>query len=117
MKLQELQEYFKEAKSSKIRFEGTCHDCKSSVCIDADIEEDGKIVITGGALFSPQIGITEKDRKLFLKCESCYEKNNTLQDYQPCAVYSRVVGFLRPVSDWNPGKQAEFKKRKLFKNI
>ena len=23
-------------------------------------------------------------------------------------IYSRVVGYLRPVSQWNPGKQAEF---------
>ena len=26
-------------------------------------------------------------------------------------VYSRVVGYLRPVSTWNPGKQEEFKDR------
>jgi ribonucleoside-triphosphate reductase len=29
-------------------------------------------------------------------------------------VYSRVVGYLRPVKQWNNGKQAEFKKRKTF---
>jgi len=29
-------------------------------------------------------------------------------------VYSRVVGYLRPVSQWNRGKQEEFKKRKTF---
>ncbi len=27
-------------------------------------------------------------------------------------VYSRVVGYLRPVTQWNKGKQAEFKERK-----
>ena len=31
---------------------------------------------------------------------------------QKCEVYSRVVGYLRPVSQWNDGKQAEFKERK-----
>ena len=31
-----------------------------------------------------------------------------------CEVYSRVVGFLSPVSQWNIGKQAEFKDRKTF---
>lgn len=31
-----------------------------------------------------------------------------------CEVYSRVVGYLRPVDQWNDGKQAEFKERKLF---
>ena len=32
-----------------------------------------------------------------------------------CEVYSRVVGYLRPVSQWNKGKKEEFKKRKTFK--
>jgi len=30
-------------------------------------------------------------------------------------VYSRVVGYLRPVTQWNTGKQLEFGKRKSFK--
>lgn len=30
-------------------------------------------------------------------------------------VYSRVVGYLRPVSQWNKGKKEEFKQRKVFK--
>jgi len=34
---------------------------------------------------------------------------------QPCEVYSRIVGYLRPVSQWNTGKQEEFKERKEFK--
>ena len=32
-----------------------------------------------------------------------------------CEVYSRVVGYLRPVSQWNPGKEAEFYKRKEYR--
>jgi ribonucleoside-triphosphate reductase len=31
-----------------------------------------------------------------------------------CEVYSRVVGYLRPVDQWNDGKQAEFAVRKTF---
>ena len=34
---------------------------------------------------------------------------------QPCEVYSRVCGYLRPLAQWNAGKQAEFKDRKEFK--
>ena len=34
-----------------------------------------------------------------------------------CEVYSRVVGYLRPVKQWNKGKQNEFKLRKTFKKI
>ncbi len=30
-------------------------------------------------------------------------------------VYSRVVGYLRPVQSWNKGKQEEFKMRNNFK--
>ncbi|WP_228343280.1 ribonucleoside triphosphate reductase [Candidatus Methylacidiphilum fumarolicum] len=33
---------------------------------------------------------------------------------KPCEVYSRVVGYLRPVDLWNPGKQEEFKLRKTY---
>ncbi|MFZ0611428.1 MAG: anaerobic ribonucleoside-triphosphate reductase, partial [Desulfobacterales bacterium] len=29
-------------------------------------------------------------------------------------VYSRVVGYLRPIKQWNDGKQAEFRQRKTF---
>jgi len=34
---------------------------------------------------------------------------------QPCEVYSRIVGYIRPVSQWNEGKKQEFKERKEFK--
>ncbi|MGB9763078.1 MAG: ribonucleoside triphosphate reductase [Minisyncoccia bacterium] len=34
---------------------------------------------------------------------------------QPCEVYSRIVGYLRPVQQWHFGKQEEFKERKTFK--
>lgn len=30
---------------------------------------------------------------------------------EKCEVYSRVVGYLRPVQYWNAGKQEEFKER------
>ncbi len=31
-----------------------------------------------------------------------------------CEVYSRIVGYIRPVSQWNPGKVSEFKRRKTY---
>jgi ribonucleoside-triphosphate reductase len=34
-----------------------------------------------------------------------------------CEVYARVVGYLRPVQQWNDGKKAEFKMRKNFKVV
>jgi len=34
-----------------------------------------------------------------------------------CEVYSRVCGYLRPVKQWNKGKQQEFHDRKTYNNI
>ena len=31
-----------------------------------------------------------------------------------CEVYSRIVGYIRPVNQWNEGKRTEFKNRKTF---
>lgn len=33
---------------------------------------------------------------------------------EKCNVYSRIVGYYRPVANWNKGKQEEFSKRALF---
>ncbi|MDR1789288.1 MAG: ribonucleoside triphosphate reductase [Opitutaceae bacterium] len=33
----------------------------------------------------------------------------------PSEIYSRVVGYLRPVQQWNEGKQAEYARRKTYK--
>ena len=43
-------------------------------------------------------------------CPICAEKGIKTE----CEVYSRIVGYLRPVSQWNPGKQQEFKDRKTY---
>jgi len=29
----------------------------------------------------------------------------------PCEIYSRITGYIRPISSWNPGKLEEFKER------
>jgi ribonucleoside-triphosphate reductase len=34
---------------------------------------------------------------------------------QPCEVYSRIVGYLRPVQQWHLSKQEEFRERKEFR--
>ena len=35
----------------------------------------------------------------------------------PCEVYSRVVGYIRPVNQWNKGKKAEYFDRKEYNKI
>ena len=31
-----------------------------------------------------------------------------------CEVYSRIVGYLRPVQNWNEGKRQEFEDRQTY---
>ena len=33
---------------------------------------------------------------------------------QECEIYSRIVGYLSPVSEWNKGKKEEFKQRQEY---
>jgi anaerobic ribonucleoside-triphosphate reductase len=35
-------------------------------------------------------------------------------DRQPCEVWSRVMGYHRPVDSFNEGKKAEYEERKYF---
>ena len=51
---------------------------------------------------------------IFFKCRSCFEKEPLLKDFRATEVYSRVCGYLRPLSQWNPGKRAEHGDKKYF---
>lgn len=50
------------------------------------------------------------------EAESIDINNITLDDSerQPCEVWTRVMGYHRPTSSYNAGKQAEFADRKYF---
>lgn len=54
----------------------------------------------------------------FSVCPSCGyiagEHKNCPKCESECEVYSRIVGYLRPVSQWNKGKKAEFVDRKTY---
>ena len=82
-----------------------CHDCKK------EIEVNGE-EIKNGVLLQYKKG--EEILTIF-KCNDCFKKNKSLTNFRKCEVYSRVVGYLRPVTTWNEGKQQEFKERKEFK--
>lgn len=59
----------------------------------------------------PEHGYIYGEHKTCPKCEAEGKSN-------VCEVYSRIVGYLRPVDQWNDGKRAEFYDRKLLdKNI
>jgi hypothetical protein len=121
MKIERLRELLDD--DGRISFMGHCHDCKSECTVSAraitdtpiygdfkDHSDEVKhsIEIEGGAVY-------EFDERRFLKCDACFGKNRTLTDYQDCEVYARVVGYLRPVKQFNEAKQAEFKDRLNFK--
>lgn len=42
------------------------------------------------------------------------EHNNCPKCGDDCEIFSRVVGYIRPVKQWNEGKKSEFKARKNF---
>src|SRR5512137_2426647 len=58
--------------------------------------------LTPTFIICPTHGYTTGEHK---KCPFCGAN---------CEVYSRVVGYLRPVDQWNDGKQAEFAIRRTF---
>ena len=58
--------------------------------------------------FSPTFSICENHGYLKGEHQTCPECG------ADCEVYSRIVGYIRPVNQWNKGKQAEFKTRKTF---
>jgi ribonucleoside-triphosphate reductase len=83
-----------------------CHDC------DKEIVVDGNNEIKNGHLLKYDLGNGKE--KMIFKCSECYSKDASLRNYQETEVYSRVVGYIRPVSQWNEGKQQEFADRKTF---
>lgn len=58
--------------------------------------------------------MTAEERKIVENKIS--ELKKEIQDVHgsKCEVYSRVVGYLRPVQSWNNGKKEEFKMRQKF---
>ena len=58
--------------------------------------------------FSPTFSICENHGYLKGEHATCPECG------AECEVYSRIVGYIRPISQWNKGKQAEFRTRKTF---
>jgi ribonucleoside-triphosphate reductase len=73
-----------------------CHDCKKEMTPDEE--------------YMPY----EIGDQLFIKCKACHQKDPVLRNFQKTEVYSRIVGYIRPVQQWNAGKTEEYKDRKEF---
>jgi len=93
-------------------FSGVCHDCGQAVEVSLSVEpgeaDEWPMTIAGGALYG-----ASTDGSFDLKCEQCFAHEPVLRN-QGCEVYSRVVGYLRPVAQWNAGKRAEFAERVTY---
>jgi len=74
----------------------TCHDC-------------GKAIANNEEYMPYKVG-----GEIYTKCKACHKKDAVLRNFQKTEVYSRVVGYIRPIQQWNKGKQAEFKDRKEY---
>jgi ribonucleoside-triphosphate reductase len=105
-----------------------------------DLQDDLQIKYTGGTVQHLFLGEQVKDISTVKKLIRTVSNNYRLPyftltptfsvcpnhgylpgEHRSCAkcgadteVYSRVVGYLRPVKQWNNGKQAEFSMRKTF---
>jgi Zn finger protein HypA/HybF involved in hydrogenase expression len=85
--------------------EAKCFDCGCEIVIDGDEIKNGSL-----------LSYDENGKEIFVfKCEKCLSKNSGLEDYKSCEVYSRIVGYLRPVQQWNAGKRQEYYERKEYK--
>lgn len=58
---------------------------------------------------TPTYSICPNDGYISGEYQTCPECSSV------CEVYSRVVGYYRPVSSWNAGKQKEFSERKTYR--
>jgi ribonucleoside-triphosphate reductase len=61
--------------------------------------------------FSPSFSVCSNHGYLTGEQRQCPEC------HADCEIYSRVVGFLRPVEQWNKGKKAEFAMRKQYDKV
>ena len=81
-----------------------CHDCGIKIETEENEIKNGY-----------QLLYEEKEEKIkIFKCKECYKKSSSLSNFRPCEVYSRVVGYIRPVCQWNTGKKQEYSERKEY---
>lgn len=81
-----------------------CHDCEKKIEINGEAIENGVYLSYDNA--GEKINI--------FKCKECFDTSKVLTNFQPCEVYSRVVGYIRPVQQWHIGKKQEFDERKEY---
>ena len=59
---------------------------------------------------------TDEAEYFVVRCNSCFDKDKSLTNYKPAEVFTRTVGYYRPVQNFHKGKVAEYKDRLTFNN-
>ena len=90
--------------AQNVTIENSCHDCGSEINIIGEALENG-VYLTYDY---------NGEKVNVFKCNKCYGKNPSLSNFQKCEVYSRVVGYIRPVQQWHKGKKQEYSERKEY---
>ena len=79
-----------------------CHDCQKEIAIQGEEIQNGVMLEYDN----------RGEKIVVFKCHDCFKQSQELTNYQPCEVYSRIVGYLRPIQQWNKGKKEEYRERK-----
>jgi len=115
-----LEGLFIKHHTKELEWNKSCETCGDFVTVVAIVADDGALTIEGGAIyFAPEN--TKEENKVLIKCEKCAGiedaqiEEKPKFNYQETEVYSRVCGYLRPIRQWNKGKQAEFEMRENYK--
>jgi len=106
----------KEQHEPPFDLEFACHDCGQPVRVTYSEDEGGGRLDPqdGGAGYNPVLN--DGTNEYFVKCADCYAAKPKLTHYNPTEVYTRVVGYYRPVQLWNKGKREEHKDRVMYDN-
>lgn len=89
---------------NKMETNNICRDCGAELKVENEEIQNGVFLVYDNA--GEKINI--------LKCNDCYAKNQALTNFQECEVYSRVVGYIRPVQQWHKGKKQEYNEREEY---
>lgn len=108
--MQALSDKIGNNETAKVTFE--CNDCGEEFIATLTRVSETELEIENAIIGVRKSKSDFADRYVF-KCPDCYEKDDYFGD--ECDIYSRVVGFMRPVSSWNNAKREEFKKRVVYK--
>ena len=80
----------------------------TDICPDAILHKRGEKYI----VLMPE-DLEEEERKIRALCDA-ENVDYEVRYRQVGECYSRVMGYLRPVSEWNIGKKSEYADRKTF---